>query len=504
MTDALRGGAPPTHSPNPDVTLSTEDAKLAQFGYTQKLDRSVGTLASFAIGFATISATTAVFTGFGAGYFTAGGPFVWTLLLAGAVFALWAFIAADLTAKIPLAGYSYQWISRINGPSLGWFTGFIALMGWVCGMTGVGFILSGYLGGLFGWNMSQSEQILVAIGVVFLCVLINIYGVRFATMVNNIGVSLELVITVGATALVAIIAFSAPENHQPISVLFTGGEAGDKDSYLLAWLAAALGPFFGLIGVESGADVAEETKDARRVVPKTMFYALVTSIVIELLMYIVYVLAIRDVAAVEANAAAPIEEIINQQAGPVVTKVVVAVALTNILACLLANILVATRLTYSMARDNMLPFSSVWRHVSPASKTPTYAVLGLGCLSALLLLSALVNEEAFNYIIGIASLLFFFVYILQTIGLLIGYRQGTIPPAEPGTFDLGRFRLPLYVTALVVFGAVAITLLFLPQFTNNKWVFLGVVALAAIWWATGLKARLRSGDAGSDYAKTHN
>jgi len=52
---------------------------------------------------------------------------------------------------------------------------------------------------------------------------------------------------------------------------------------MLAWLAAALGPFFGLIGVESGADVAEETKDARRVVPKTMFYALVTSIVIELL-----------------------------------------------------------------------------------------------------------------------------------------------------------------------------------------------------------------------------
>ena len=210
-------------------------------------------------------------------------------------------------------------------------------------------------------------------------------------------------------------------------MLFTGGESGDKDSYMLAWLAAALGPFFGLIGVESGADVAEETKNARHVVPKTMFYALVTSIVIELLMYIVFVLAIRDADAVEANAAAPIEEIITQQAGPVVTKIIVAVALTNILACLLANILVATRLTYSMARDNMLPFSNVWRHVSAKTKTPTYAVLGLGCLSTALLLSALVNEKAFNYIIGIASLLFFFVYILQTIGLLIGYRKGTIP-----------------------------------------------------------------------------
>ncbi|MEX7469211.1 APC family permease [Mycobacterium adipatum] len=483
--------------------LNAEDSKLAELGYTQKLDRSVGTLASFAIGFATISATTAVFTGFGAGYFTAGAPFVWTLLLAGAVFAMWTFIAADLTAKLPLAGYSYQWISRINGPNLAWFTGFIALMGWVCGMTGVGFILSGYLGGLFGWSMTQTTQILLAIAVVFVCVLINIYGVRFATMVNNIGVSLELVITVGATALIAVIAFSAPENHQPISVLFTGGEAGDKDSYLLAWLAAALGPFFGLIGVESGADVAEETKDARRVVPKTMFYALITSIVIELLMYIVYVLAIKDPAAVQANSGAPIEEIITQQAGPVVTKIIVAIALTNILACLLANILVATRLTYSMARDNMLPFSHVWRHVSPTRKTPTYSIIGLGCLSTLLLLSAIVNEKAFNYIIGIASLLFFFVYILQTIGLLVGYRKGTIPVGDPGTFDLGRFRLPIYLTALVVFLSVAVTLLFLPQFTNNKWVFLGVVLIAAIWWATGLKTRLAAGEAGVAYAKTH-
>ena len=116
---------------------NAEDSKLAELGYAQRVDRSVGTLASFAIGFATISATTAVFTGFGAGYFTAGAPFVWTLLFAGAVFALWA-IVADLAAKLPLAGYSYQWISRINGPNLAWFTGFIALMGWVCGITGVG------------------------------------------------------------------------------------------------------------------------------------------------------------------------------------------------------------------------------------------------------------------------------------------------------------------------------------------------------------------------------
>jgi amino acid transporter len=502
VTDA---SAPPTGSaPLAGSIQDDEDARLAEFGYTQRLDRSVGTLASFAIGFATISATTAVFTGFGAGYFSAGAPFVWTLLLAGGVFAIWAAIAADLTAKIPLAGYAYQWTSRINGPSLGWFTGFVALMGWVCGMTGVGYILSGYLGGLFGWSMSQTAQIMIAIAVVAVCVLINIYGVRFATMVNNIGVSPELVVTLGATLLVAVLAFSAPEHHQPISVLFTGGDSGDHDSYALAWLASALGPFFGLIGVESGSDVAEETKNARHVVPRTMFYALATSIIIiELLMYIVFVLAIRDPAAVEANSSAPIEEIINQQAGPVVTKIVIAVALTNILACLLANILVATRLAYSMARDNMLPFSHVWRHVSASSRTPTYAILGLGALSTVLLLSALVNETAFTYILGIASLAFFSVYILQTIGLIVGARRGTIPAGEPGTFDLGRFRMPLYVLALVVFLTVAVALIFLPQFAGNGWVFLGVITVAALWWATGLRGRLRRGEAGAGFARNH-
>jgi hypothetical protein len=56
----------------------------------------------------------------------------------------------------------------------------------------------------------------------------------------------------------------------------------------------------------------------------------------------------------------------------------------------------------------------------------------------------------------------------------------------------------------VVFLAVAVALLFLSQFASNKWVFLGVVVVAAAWWATGLKSRLRSGDAGADYVKTHS
>ncbi len=138
------------------------------------------------------------------------------------------------------------------------------------------------------------------------------------------------------------------------------------------------------------------------------------------------------------------------------------------------------------------------------TETPTYAVIGLGCLSTVLLLSALVNEKAFNYIIGIAALLFFFVYILQTIGLLIGYRRGHHParrtrhlrprPVAVAALRHRTGRVPRRRCRAAVPAAVHQQQVGVPR---------ACVALAAAWWATGLRSRLRRGDAGSDFAKTH-
>ena len=222
-------------------------------------------------------------------------------------------------------------------------------------------------------------------------------------------------------------------------------------------------------------------------------------------MYIVYVLAIRDVDAVEANSAAPIEEIINQQVGPVVTKIIVAVALTNILACLLANILVATRLTYSMARDNMLPFSHVWRHVSAndADADLRRCSASAACRPCCCCRRWSTRRRS-TYIIGIASLLFFFVYILQTIGLLVGVRRGTIPaararhlrPRPVADAALHHRRWSCSSASPSPWSSCRSS----PATTGSS---SASSRSPRLWWATGLRARLRRGDAGVDYAKTH-
>lgn len=480
------------------MTSLDEDHRLAELGYTQKLSRSVGGLSSFFLGFAVISATTAVFSSFGFGLSTAGPAFVWTFPLALVVFLVWALIAADLVSKLPLSGYAYQWTTRLVHPSLGWFTGFAGAVGFISGFTGVAYVMAGYIGGLLGVVLTTPTQIWISIAVVLACVLINVYGVRLATLLNNIGVALELVVTVGATIVIAIFAFAVSDAHQGVDFLFSKGAAGTSP-YVVVWLTSSLGCIFGLLGVEAAADIAEETKDARRTIPRTMFLALGVAGIVEFFMYIVFLLAIKDPSTI-ADSASPIADIFAQQISPWFSKMVVAVALTNILVCVLANMLVATRLVYAMGRDNMLPGSAALRRVSARHKVPTTAVWATGVVATLLLLSALANAQTFSYIIGMSALGYFAVYMLSTVGLIVAHVRRRIPAAEPHMFDLGRLRMPVYVLGVVVFGAVMSALLFLPAFRANAVVFVVAMAVAALWWVVRLRSQIARGDAGPRYA----
>jgi hypothetical protein len=95
------------------------------------------------------------------------------------------------------------------------------------------------------------------------------------------------------------------------------------------------------------------------------------------------------------------------------------------------------------------------------------------------------------------------MYLLQTIAVMIATRRGTIPAPEPGTFDLGKARVPVAVVAAIAFTLVCAALIFLPQFVGNGYVFGGLLVLTTLWAFTGLRKRLATGEAGPDYAKTH-
>ena len=86
-----------------DQSSRSDSAELAQFGYTQSLERRTGKFASFAVAFAFVSIATGIFTTYGAVLNSSGPAGIWTwpiavvgqLALAAVMNAAQAILALD-------------------------------------------------------------------------------------------------------------------------------------------------------------------------------------------------------------------------------------------------------------------------------------------------------------------------------------------------------------------------------------------------------------------------
>lgn len=277
--------------------------------------------------------------------------------------------------------------------------------------------------------------------------------------------------------------------------LFSQGLVTDSP-FLLAWFTAILAGLFGLIGAEAAADVAEETKDTRRTVPRTMLLAFAAAATVEFVMYTVFLLAIPEIGAA-SESATPLTYIMEERLGAFATDVFVGLALTNIFACALANMLVVTRLVFALARDNMLPGSGFFGQVSQRFHVPANATVAVGTLSSVFVVSSLASEQALGYILGLATLAFFLVYLLTAAGLWRAVRRGEIGAAVPGGFDLGRRRQAVYAVGVVLFAGTVLALSLLPDYRVNGRNMLVAVALGAAWYVLSLRGRLARGEAGA-------
>src|ERR1700704_5174318 len=91
----------------------TDAQDLAQFGYKQELNRSLGSFSSFAAGFSYISILTGMFQTAALGFFFAGRAFIWAwpIVFFGQMAVALQF--AELSAHYPLAGSVYQWSKKL-------------------------------------------------------------------------------------------------------------------------------------------------------------------------------------------------------------------------------------------------------------------------------------------------------------------------------------------------------------------------------------------------------
>lgn len=347
-----------------------DSADLASLGYNQKLRRTIGGYTSFALAFSMVSINTGIVTLFADPFDKIGGAAIllW-LLVIPMVFAI-VLVYSHLAGRIPITGYAYQWSSRLAGPHFGWFTGWTALISFMAGTSATAAAVGSVFAPEIWENPTRGQIQLLSIGATLVVCLLNVFGVRIASLVNNVGASIELAGTV-------------------------------------------------LLGIVLAAGV--------------------------------------------------------------------------LFACLVANMAVATRMTFALSRDRMLPGSTPLASVGARTRAPVAAIV---FITAVAVLMNLLNEGLVAKIYAMVGLTYYPTYALTLIAAAVAHRKGRIPAAPAGVFDLGRWLWPMVAVGLL-WCAVVIAVLTVPEVNNETAVTVTIaIGIGFAWWALSLRRRIADGTAG--------
>ncbi len=475
-------------------TDDSEEAILARAGYRPELRRSLRFFSMFAIAFSIISITTGIFLNYSFGLSYWGPASIWTWPIVGVGNLMIALVVAELGTRIPLAGYAYQWSSRLVNSTYGWFVGFAGLLYMA---VGGGAIMLGVAAPLllseFNDNTPSPHLVLaVAIILMLLPVVINIISIQVAARVNNVAVFTEIIGTVVFGVLLLVLwGLHAKPDPYGASIL-TNTTSLHHDPAIYAFALAGLLGAFTLVGFELAADMSEDAVSPRSSVPRGVIWAVAGSAVLGMVALIGFTIAIPNLKSVEA-APLPLLAIAGYWLPSWLVKVFIAFVIFSMFAILVVGAGAQARLAYSMSRDNMLPFSGVLRKVNPRTQTPIIALLVFAVVDVGVMIYGYFQTSAFATLVGATAIIPYIIYFLITVGY--AYKRRTLD-SIPGVFSLGRWAWPV-IGFVLIYSALIMVVLSVPgPFHASDRVVLYGAIVALVWYAAALFRRLRRGEAG--------
>jgi amino acid transporter len=465
---------------------------LHEFGYVQSLRRTMGPFASFAVAFSMISITTAIFFLLPSLFGTSGAIGVWLWIPCAAGVFLIVLVYAHLASRIPITGFAYQWNSRLINVHYGWFTGYTALLAFMAGTAATAVALASVFASDIWTSPTHGDIVLFATVAMAAAGVINIISIKAVSAVNNIGVVFEIAGSIGAALLLIVGSFFFHHSaglHILISTHRTSGGA-----LWYGFILAALLPLYCFIGWEGAADLAEETTDPRRVTPFAMIRANYVSVGASLLMIVGFLIAIpRGVTDLLGQSKNPLIYIFQSHFGAFAADILQVIVFIAIFSCVLANMVVATRLTFALSRDKMLPGSSVLGKVNPTTRTPIasiilVAVVGIG----INLLSAGIAAN----VVSICSVAYYCIYFLTVGGAIYSHMKGRMPFHREGDFTLGRWFVPVACVAFAyTLGVIVIALA--PHEGHTAAIYLlGAELVGVLWYLLYLRPRILNNTVG--------
>lgn len=453
----------------------------------------MGAFSSFAISFSLISITTGIFANFGRGLTQVGPAMVWSWSVVVVGQLLVALVVGDLAVRYPLSGYGYQWGARLIGPRYGFLVGWLLLLQYLVGFPAICRTLADNLHGFLGGFLSEGAAGLpitpqwLAVVVITVTAGVHLAGLKPAAVVNDVGVVIEIAGTL-TLAGVLLVLFAGPTF--PWTVLLEASpQGGNHPATASHWALSLLLGAWCLTGFEGAADLAEETHLPRKTIPRAVLASELSSGIGGFFFLVAFVLAIDDLAAIQASSQ-PMLEILRRRLAPVVTSGFMVVVSISIFACGVASLAHATRLVFALARDNMLPGAEMLRQVDTQTHTPRGAILVVWLLSVLVVLGL----EQLELLTTIAAVSGYLGY-----GAIVATALWGRPGSKPVEgFQLGRWRGITSAAALFWTLGVVVALT-VPEIDGGHraaWGTLAALALGLAVYLIWIGPRISQGEAG--------
>lgn len=272
----------------------------------------------------------------------------------------------------------------------------------VLGLAGARYLLN-----IVDVNPSNLQIVGVGSLLVFGSILFNLLGIRVSTRVQ--AVTLSILIFFLLVVIILSMPHATSESMDPIA----------PNGWLSLGTALII-CFYGFVGWENAAPVAEEVIEPAKTYPKAIFWAVVGvgALYFAMALAVVLVLPGRAPGGMQITAFATLLQVAT---GREVSQIGNVVALVLLILAMNAWVLGTSRVIYSSARDGLLPASLV--KISPGARVPYGALMflipGYGVPVGLLALSG-ADETMLITASSAAFLLIFLMTFVAARKLLVG------------------------------------------------------------------------------------
>ncbi|KAL5340928.1 amino acid permease-domain-containing protein [Aspergillus crustosus] len=412
---------------------SNDDTQTGLDNAAPKLDRSISLLGALGLAYTITNSWMSYAATFGTSLVDGGGSTaVFTLIIAAA--AQWIVLlgVSEMVSAIPSSGGSYHFVYFLAPKRTRNFASFIVgiinllayLIGGVSAMIYTTMSIFGMVSfWVEGFQPSPWEVYLAYVAVIFLS-LIPIFlipAVKTKRLTETC-----LAMSIFCLALfITILAAMGRGRYRPENLLLHRNLSGWGDS--TGWLLSISLGMYSFSASGACVHLAEEVPNPGRSIPIAINGTMALGLSTAVPFIIVLLLGIQDMDAVQ-NAWIPSLEAFYQATGSKAVATFLQACLSWLFFSTVSTQWVSvSRIAWTLARDNVLPYSSYFTQISPTFHFPVRTTLLSAIFCIIFGLIYIASSTAFNSVVNLATLLVNIGFTIPQ-GILACRRRNRLPP----------------------------------------------------------------------------